>query len=65
MAAASKVSMRLDEEGVLNMQYLIEVDSGGAGDGVAFVDFRMVPLVDGEEDGVRYEEDDADDDSDA
>ncbi|SMR50613.1 unnamed protein product [Zymoseptoria tritici ST99CH_1E4] len=65
MAAASKVSMRLDEEGVLNMQYLIEVDSGGAGDGVAFVDFRMVPLVDGEEDGLRGEEDDAEDDSDA
>lgn len=51
MASASKVSLRLDEEGVLSMQYLIEIASGG-GDGVAFVDFRVVPLVEGEDGGV-------------
>ncbi|CAK3733595.1 Cell cycle checkpoint RAD1 [Lecanosticta acicola] len=50
MASASKVSLRLDEEGVLSMQYLVEIEAGGAGDGVAFVDFRVVPLVEGEGD---------------
>ncbi|GAB7366472.1 hypothetical protein MBLNU230_g8266t1 [Neophaeotheca triangularis] len=47
MAVATKVSLRLDEESVLSLQFLVEVDSDG-GDAVAFVDFRMVPLVDGE-----------------
>jgi cell cycle checkpoint protein len=47
MQAASKVSMRLDEDGVLSMQYLVEIESG-QGRGVTFVDFRVVPLVEGE-----------------
>ncbi|KAF7188407.1 DNA damage checkpoint control protein rad1 [Pseudocercospora fuligena] len=59
MASASKVSLRLDEDGVLNMQYLIEIDSGH-GDGVAFVDYRVVPLVDGEAEEDDYESDDSD-----
>lgn len=50
MSSASKVSLRLDEEGVLSMQYLVEVDVPGADNGVAFVDFRVVPLVEGEDD---------------
>jgi cell cycle checkpoint protein len=57
MASASKVSLRLDEDGVLSMQYLIEIASGG-GDGVAFVDFRVVPLVDGE-DGEAFHDDES------
>lgn len=57
MASASKVSLRLDEDGVLSMQYLIETASNG-GEGVAFVDFRVVPLVDGE-DGVVFDDGDS------
>ncbi|KAK4987329.1 checkpoint clamp complex protein Rad1 [Elasticomyces elasticus] len=53
MAVASKVSVRVDAQGVLNLQFLIEVGLesgaiGGNGDGsggVAFVDFRVIPLV--------------------
>ncbi|KAK4543898.1 hypothetical protein LTR36_004672 [Oleoguttula mirabilis] len=54
MAVATKVSLRLDEDGVLSLQFLVEVgaSSGGGGgeggEGCAFVDFRMVPLVEGE-----------------
>lgn len=40
MAIASKVSIRGDEQGVLSLQFLIDVDGGG----VSFVDFRFVPL---------------------
>ncbi|KAH9826619.1 Cell cycle checkpoint protein RAD1 [Teratosphaeria destructans] len=51
MASATKVSVRLDREGVLSLQFLVEVEGGGAGggEGVVFVDFRVVPLVDGED----------------
>lgn len=55
MAASTKVSTRLDEEGVLSLQFLVEVEAGGSGSApaasrepVAFVDFRMVPLAAGE-----------------
>lgn len=48
--------MRLDEECVLSLQFLVEVGVGD-GDGAAFVDFRVVPLVDGE---AEYDEDDGD-----
>lgn len=56
MASATKVSVRLDEEGVLSLQFLVEVEEGagggsgnpGGGAGAAFVDFRIVPLVEGE-----------------
>lgn len=51
MAAATKVSLRMDEEGVLSLQFLVEVDAGQGGDeSVAFVDFRIVPLIEGEGD---------------
>lgn len=50
MASSNKVSLRLDEEGVLCMQFLVEVDAGGTGNGVVFVEFRVVPLVEGEAD---------------
>lgn len=66
MSSASKVSVRVDGQGVLSLQFLIEVEeAGGAGgaarqggeaqdagrEGVAFVDFRVVPLVEGEAEG--------------
>ncbi|PGH01821.1 cell cycle checkpoint protein [Blastomyces parvus] len=64
MAASSKVSIRIDRQGVLSLQFMIDF---GDGDGVesrggvqplavskmenaGFVDFRFVPLVDDDED---------------
>ena len=51
MAAASKVSIRSDEQGVLSLQFLIETEQDGKGPAFAFVDFRFVPYVDEEEEG--------------
>nr|OQO30086.1 hypothetical protein B0A51_02648 [Rachicladosporium sp. CCFEE 5018] len=54
MGAAAKVSLRIDEEGVLCLQFLVEVEGLGGGEGGGgahtFVEFRVVPLVDGEVD---------------
>ena len=49
MRLASKVSVRGDEQGVLSLQFMVEVEGGG----VSFVDFRFVPFLreDEEEDG--------------
>ena len=47
MAIASKVSIRGDEQGVLSLQFMIEVEGGG----VSFVDFRFVPYVPEEGEG--------------
>ncbi|EKG18298.1 Repair protein Rad1/Rec1 [Macrophomina phaseolina MS6] len=41
MAAATKVSIRGDNQGVLSLQFMIEVESGQ----MSFVDFRFVPLI--------------------
>ncbi|KAF2637428.1 Rad1-domain-containing protein [Massarina eburnea CBS 473.64] len=41
MSAASKVSIRVDEQGVLSLQFMIEVEAGK----LSFIDFRFVPLV--------------------
>lgn len=41
MSIASKVSIRSDEQGVLSLQFMIEVEGGG----VSFVDFRFVPFI--------------------
>ncbi|KAK5121180.1 hypothetical protein LTR85_005664 [Meristemomyces frigidus] len=65
MAVATKVSLRMDEEGVLSLQFLVEVGAGsggGGGEGCAFVDFRIVPLVEGEGelDGAGAEDTDSD-----
>lgn len=57
MQSSSKVSLRLDADGVLSLQFLVEVEHG-RGDGVAFVDFRIVPLVDGEAGEVDENESD-------
>ncbi|KAI5208797.1 DNA repair exonuclease rad1 [Aureobasidium subglaciale] len=52
MVSASKVSVRADEQGVLSLQFLIEVDPTAQAEpgteGIAFVDFRIVPQVEGE-----------------
>jgi len=79
MAVAQKVSLRLDEEGVLSLQFLIPVmdgtgggyggdgDESGGGNGdaaAAFVDFRIVPLAEGNEDGENYDEETTDGDGD-
>ncbi|KAL1624091.1 checkpoint clamp complex protein Rad1 [Diplodia seriata] len=54
MAAATKVSIRGDSQGVLSLQFMIEVDSGQ----VSFIDFRFVPLIPDEaEDGESGDED--------
>ena len=46
MAAATKVSIRADEQGVMSLQFMIEHEEGVGGDrGVSFVDFRLVPLI--------------------
>jgi cell cycle checkpoint protein len=61
LQAATKVSIRADEQGVLSLQFMIENLEGG---GVSFVDFRFVPLVDGEDGegrgGMSSDEDDED-----
>ena len=57
MRLASKVSVRGDEQGVLSLQFMVEVEGGG----ISFVDFRFVPFLrDGEYDDE--EEDDEDED---
>ncbi|KZF22115.1 Rad1-domain-containing protein [Xylona heveae TC161] len=64
MAIASKVSIRCDEQGVLSLQFMIEVEGGG----VSFVDFRFVPFLpeeadeeapddEGGEESEEYDED--------
>lgn len=56
MAIASKVSIRGDEQGVLSLQFMIEVEGGG----VSFVDFRFVPYLPEEGEGEEEEEDEED-----
>jgi len=61
MAAAAKVSIRADEQGVMSLQFMIEnLEEGGSGGGgnggVSFVDFRFVPLVADEDENENEEE---------
>jgi len=68
MSVATKVSVRVDDQGVLSLQFMVEVEGGGSGIGagaaagagsgkVSFVDFRFVPLVEEEEeDGEGVDE---------
>ncbi|RKF80821.1 DNA damage checkpoint control protein rad1 [Golovinomyces cichoracearum] len=46
MKLASKVSIRGDEQGVLSLQFMVEVEGGGKN----FIDFRFIPLIRNEED---------------
>ena len=52
MSIASKVSIRGDEQGVLSLQFMIEVEGGG----VSFVDFKFVPFVADEGEGDESED---------
>ena len=54
MAMALKVSIRGDENGVLSLQFMIEVEGGA----MSFVDFRIVPFIaeDGEDEEDEEEE---------
>jgi len=54
MAVASKVSIRGDEQGVLSLQFMIELEGGS----VSFVDFRFVPFM--PEEGEENVEDEGD-----
>ncbi|KAL1302270.1 hypothetical protein AAFC00_002691 [Neodothiora populina] len=65
MTSASKVSVRTDVQSVLSLQFLVEVEPNlqtEGREGVAFVDFRIVPLIEGEGDGHDDDDDDDDDD---
>jgi cell cycle checkpoint protein len=64
MRLASKVSVRGDEQGVLSLQFMVEVEGGG----VSFVDFRFVPFLredeeDGDESQEEYEDDENEEES--
>jgi cell cycle checkpoint protein len=73
MASATKVSVRQDEQGVLSLQFMIDLGDGGSGPrgddsaavnalpnptNVAFVDFKFVPLLDDEETESEVETED-------
>lgn len=64
MAAATKVSLRLDDEGVLNLQFLVEVDAPAGGVGHTFVEYRLVPILESEAEGDEHggASDDSEDD---
>lgn len=79
MSLASKVSIRQDLQGVLSLQFMIELGGqmngtrdgnnlrgvDGPGGKVYFVDFRFVPLLDGEgEDEDEYESEEREDNED-
>lgn len=62
MALASKVSVRLDRQGVLSLQFMIQLNEGSSRDHsgstngkaagrLSFIDFRFVPLLDEQDDG--------------
>jgi cell cycle checkpoint protein len=67
MVSASKVSVRADEQGVLSLQFLIEVDPTSQAEpgkeGIAFVDFRIVPQIEEEEEEEEEGESTRNDDS--
>ncbi|EDU47493.1 DNA repair exonuclease rad1 [Pyrenophora tritici-repentis] len=53
MSVATKVSIRADTQGVLSLQFMIDVEGGGSdgnGGKISFVDFRFVPLVEDDDD---------------
>lgn len=56
MKLASKVSFRGDRQGVLSLQFMVEIE----GSGISFIDFRFVPFIKGEDDDDTEEEEDYD-----
>jgi cell cycle checkpoint protein len=57
MRLASKVSFRSDQQGVLSLQFMVEIDGGG----VSFVEFRFVPFLQGEDDSQSEQAEDEED----
>jgi cell cycle checkpoint protein len=57
MRIASKVSLRGDAQGVLSMQFMVEVEGGG----INFLDFRFVPYADQDEGDDEGDDDEAGD----
>jgi cell cycle checkpoint protein len=56
MSVSTKVSVRADTQGVLSLQFMVEVEgagSGAPGGKVSFVDFRFVPLVEDDEEDAE------------
>lgn len=53
MRLASKVSVRGDEQGVLSLQFMVEVEGGG----ISFVDFRFVPFLRDEDEDEESQDD--------
>lgn len=51
MSVATKASIRTDTQGVLSLQLMIEVEAGT----VTFLEFRVAPLLDSDEDGEEPE----------
>ncbi|KAH4970178.1 hypothetical protein HBI81_100670 [Parastagonospora nodorum] len=61
MSVAKKVSIRMDSQGVLSLQFMVEVEAAvAAGEAakLSFVDFVVVPMIeeDGEEEGAEGDE---------
>jgi cell cycle checkpoint protein len=61
MSVAKKVSIRMDEQGVLSLQFMVEVEAAGAAPGasagavvasekLSFVDFVVVPMIEEDDD---------------
>jgi cell cycle checkpoint protein len=53
MRIASKVSFRGDNQGVLSLQFMVEIDGGST----SFLDFRFVPYITQENDDSDPDED--------
>ncbi|EFQ25422.1 repair protein Rad1/Rec1/Rad17 [Colletotrichum graminicola] len=53
MRIASKISFRGDAQGVLSLQFMVEVEGGG----VSFLDFRFVPYIKHEDDEDEQNQD--------
>ena len=60
MAAAAKVSIRTDIQGVLSLQFMVATEQEGGSSGFSFIDFRFVPYLN-EEDGDEAVDEDAGD----
>ena len=65
MSVAKKVSIRMDSQGVLSLQFMVEVEGGGAGtdapsEKLSFVDFVVVPMIEDEGDDEDGGEEGAD-----
>jgi len=60
MRIASKVSLRGDRQGVLSMQFMVEVE----GAGLSFLDFRFVPYAEHADDEGEEEEEGEEEDED-